>query len=315
MKDKVVSHRRFLQKMERDLDRDFSSGEYSSFISKFKMYSEQQVPDISFMEKFYESLSNEGRHDEVMEYALLQMNEGVGNYDVHMHHLLKSLLKQERYYEVIEFSDHLMEEDIPQRFRIDVAAFRHEAKRAMDEKVAQMRGPEVETRAVSISEFERMPAFEKMEFLRALIENLDVHHKDMMRKAVPAERDYTCLTFMLLYLRAIEDEEPISVLKMEQEIQVVPAELPELEESPLFNGVRRLVMEEVENRMPEFREAAEGMLMSHGVYCYPVFPPFDDEALYLGYMSELYGMLNLDHDLKADETVIEWIHQVERSMA
>ncbi|GAB3060559.1 hypothetical protein JCM19029_03970 [Salinicoccus sesuvii] len=301
--------------MERDLDHDFSNGEYSTFISKFKMYAEQQVPDISFMEKFYESLSNEDRHDEVMEYALLQMNEGVGNYDVHMHHLLKSLLKQERYFEVIEFSDHLMEEDIPQRFRIDVAAFRHEAKRAMDKKMAQVNEPETEARVVSISEFEQMPDFEKMEFLRGLIESLDVYNKDMIRKAVPAEHNYTCLTFMLLYLRAIEDQEPINVLKIGQEIEVVPAELPELEESPLFNNVRQLVMEEVENRIPEFRDAAEGMLMSHAVHCYPVFPSFDDEALYRGYMSELYDMLNLDHDLETDEAVIDWIRQVEQSMA
>ncbi|MFC3418304.1 hypothetical protein ACFOLA_02120 [Salinicoccus hispanicus] len=314
MKDKIVSHRRFLQKMERDLERDYQNGEYASFINKFRMYSEQQLPDISFMEKFYESLSYEDRHDEVMEYALLQMNEGVGNYDVHMHHLLKSLLKQERYFEVIEFSDHLMEEDIPQRFRIDVAAFRHEAKRAMDEKVAQMHEPEAETRIVSTSEYGEMPDFEKMEFLRDLIEDADAGHRDMVREALSVERNHTCLTFMLLYLRAIEDQEEISVLKMEQEIQVVPAELPELEESPLFSGVRKLVMEEVENRMPEFREAAEGMLMSHAVHCYPVFPSFDDEALYLGYMSELFGMLNLDHDFKADVAVVDWIRKVERSM-
>ncbi|MCG1009200.1 hypothetical protein J4760_03925 [Salinicoccus sp. ID82-1] len=314
MKDKVVSHRRFLQKMERDLDLDYRNGDYASFISKFRMYSDQQVPEISFMEKFYEALSYEDRHDEVMEYALLQMNEGAGNYDVHMHHLLKSLLKQERYFEVIEFSDHLMEEDIPQRFRIDVAAFRHEAKRAMDEKMEGLHAPEVEKPVVSSEAYRAMQSFEKIELLRGLIENEDIRHRDLVRGEMNTEMDYTCLTFMLLYLRTIEDRQPVVAEKMDAQLEVVPAELPTLEESPLLSGVRPLVMDEVENRMPEFREAAEGMLMSHAVHCYPIFPPFDDETLYLGYMSELFSMLNLDHDFEADASVIEWIRKVEGSM-
>ena len=146
MDDKVISHKRFLGKMKRDMETDHQNGDHEAFIAKFRRYEELGEPPIEVVEQFYRALSAIGKHDEIIDYALLQMNAGRGHYDVHMRHLLEGLLSQERYFEVVEFSDHLMKEEIPHEFRIEVAALRHRAKKAIDEKKAAIipEAPEVD---------------------------------------------------------------------------------------------------------------------------------------------------------------------------
>lgn len=312
MADKIISHRRFLGKMKRDMEADDQKGDHEAFISKFRRYEALGEPEIGLVERFYEALDAAGKHDEIIDYALLQMNAGRGHYDVHMRHLLEGLLSQERYFEVVEFSDHLMKEEIPHDFRIEVAALRHRAKKAIDEKKEAFipETPEVDTR-----DYQDMQPYERMDFLKRIIEAEDDRYVRLIREAAAAEKNHELLTFMLLYLRSVGDGEVLTVRKMGEQFDVIPRELPDLEAAGGFSLVSGRVMDEVEDRIPQFAESAAAMLMSHMLHCYPVEPPFGTDVLVHAYLAEILGMVNIEYEHDADADAVSWIRSLEQAIA
>ncbi|MEZ2456963.1 hypothetical protein ACBR55_00065 [Salinicoccus roseus] len=311
MDDKVISHRRFLDKMERDMEADRQNDDHAAFVDKFRRYEALLEPDIGLIEQFYRALSSIGKHDEIIDYALLQMNAGRGHYDVHMRHLLEGLLSQERYFEVVEFSDHLMKEEIPHDFRIEVAALRHRAKKAIDEK---KEAPMSETPEVDADSYNDMQSYERMDFLKQIIEEADDRYRELIRNAAAGEDNPELLTFMLLYLRTAGDGNVIAVHKMGERIEVVPGELHDLEEGP-FRSISARVIDEVEDRIPQFAESAAAMLMSHMLYCYPIEPPFGTEDMVAAYLEEILGMVNIEYEVAANPQAVSWIRALEQSIA
>jgi hypothetical protein len=75
----------------------------------------------------YETLLRSKRPGELVDYSLEQMNNGDGNYETHMVYMLQALSDMGNYEEVLEFSGHLLEEPIPQGFRIDILSLRQNA--------------------------------------------------------------------------------------------------------------------------------------------------------------------------------------------
>lgn len=314
MTDKVSSHRRFLKKAEHDLEKLFDNEEYASFIGRFSQYAKHADPEIELVEKYYESRLRTDDAGAIVDDALMSMNEGAGNYETHMYYLLTALIELGRYFEVIEFSDHLMAENIPQGFRIEVAALRHRAKKALDEKQEESgRGNEP---VVTADDFRAMLHYEKLEHLAQWTDGQDAEYMDLVRDALFKTEDYQLITFMLLYLNGTGDDRPVEIEKFNEKITVVPADLDTLETLELSRIVLSSVLSEMEERMPEFQESARAMVMSHIIHCYPLTPDINTDSLIDSYLLILHEMVNLVYEREsfAAEEAMEWIRSMESSI-
>ncbi|MHC0552251.1 hypothetical protein [Salinicoccus sp. CNSTN-B1] len=202
MDNNILSHRRFQKKMEQDLHALYEQGNARGFIMRFKEYERHHPASTTLTEYFYKSLGDEGRYDDIIDYSLIQMNEGFGNYDLHMKNLLEALLSQGRYYEVIEFSDQLMQEELPQEFRIEVAALRHRAKKALDDKEVRPNESYDETyQDMDEGSFREMPLHARLDFLKHLMDTGNGSYRMLIKSVIDSEQNLETITFMLLYLK------------------------------------------------------------------------------------------------------------------
>ena len=312
MPDKISSHSRFLKKTAQDMKQLYDEGEYSTYIGRYIQYRDHTAPELELIEKYYEARLRTDSADSIVDDALLAMNEGSGDYETHMYYLLSALIELGRYFEVIEFSDHLMGETIPQGFRIEVAALRHRAKKALDESRPEPSEPEV-----TPDDFRGMLQHEKLEALAKWTDEQNAKYTGLVRGLLPEAEDYQLITFMLLYLREAGDSTLVEFEKFGEKVELEPSGLGLLEETELSKVVLRGVLEEVEARMPEFHESARAMVMSHIIHCYPLTPDVNPDSLIDSYLLILHEMVNLEYERGsgADESALRWIRSMEESIA
>ena len=314
MADKVSTHMRFLRKAKRDLKTFYSRGDYKGYIERFDQYAGMTSPELEFIEKYYEALLKNNNEGIIVDTAMSAMNEDAGNYETHMYYMLISLLKQERYFEVIAFIDHLMEEEIPQGFRIELAALRHRAKKSLDDDSSAVTE---ELPKITGDDFNNKMHYEKLELLGEWTDEKNDHYRALIRNLVPVTDNNELLTFMLLFLREIGDRDAIEVNKFGVSHTIVPEHLQSIEEFELSSIVLYNVLSEVEYRMPELLEPARGMLMSHIIHCYPFAPDYNMEEITKAYLKILHDMVNLEYEnqKEVDGNVVEWIRFMESSIA
>lgn len=315
MTDKVSSHRRFLKKAEHDLKQLYTDAEYHFYIERFIQYIKYVEPELELVEKYYEARFKTDDAEVIVNDALMSMNEGTGNYETHMYYLLTALIELERYFEVIEFSDHLMGESIPQGFRIEIAALRHRAKKALDDKQEAFdveREPEV-----NADDFQNMFHYEKLEKLAEWTDGQNTRYMELVRDALAETKNYQLITFMLLYLKEVKDDRMVEIEKFDKKTSITPKNLDTLEDMELSKMVLSGVLQGMEERMPEFLESARAMVMSHIVHCYPLTPDINPDSLIDSYLLILHEMVNLEYEREsyAVEEALEWIRSMESSIA
>lgn len=315
MTDKITTHQRFLKKAEKDLVQLFKDSEFRTFIERYHHYIEVGTADIRLEEMFYESLDALREYEKVTDYALKKLNEGSGDYEMHMLELLKALNHQERYYEVINFSDHLMEENIPQGFRIDIAGLRHQAKKAIDNKMAgagDFREEEADELEVAEIDLENMSHQEILRMFSTFADEKNDKYKTFVLDALENIDDKDIVTFMLLYLKEIGHDGKVKHYKFGEAMEVNPVELPILEEVPMISEVEPEVLDVLESQAPQIVSEATLLMTSHAIFNYPKKLDFSSEEMIEGYLEYILDLLNVDHSYSAEDRVYEWIVEMEQ---
>lgn len=316
MTDKITTHQRFLKKAEKDLVQLFKDSHYTDFIKRYYHFISMSTPEISLEEMFYESLDALQQYDKVTDYALMRLNEGIGDYETHMIELLKALNHQERYYEVINFSDHLMEENIPQGFRIDVANLRHQAKKAIDDKRAGADDVSEEKKhdepEVSDINLEKMTHQEILRMFSTFADEKNDKYEQFVLDELENINDKDIVTFMLLYLKEIGYDAKVKHYKFGKAEEINPSDLPILEEVPLINEVEPAVLDVLESQAPQIVSEATLLMTSHAIFNYPKALDFSTDEMIEGYLEYILDLLNVDHSYRADERVHEWIVEMEQ---
>ncbi|WP_462420897.1 hypothetical protein [Salinicoccus sp. Marseille-QA3877] len=316
MADKITTHQRFLKKAEKDLVQLFKDSEFKTFIERYYHYIGMSATDIRLEEMFYESLDALNEYEKMSDYALMKLNEGSGDYEMHMLELLKALIHQERYYEVINFSDHLMEENIPQGFRIDVAALRHQAKKAIDNKKAGALEPAEEKASEKLEvediDLENMSHQEILRMFSTFADEKNDKYEDFVLDALENISDKDIVTFMLLYLKEIGYNNKVKHFKFGKAEEVNPSELPILEEVPLISEVEPEVLDVLESQAPQIVSEATLLMTSHAIFNYPKNLEFSSEEMIEGYLVYILDLLNVDHSFSAKDRVYEWIVKMEQ---
>lgn len=309
MDNKLTSHHKFISKIERDLKAYYDAGDDKRFMQTFNKYTELTEPSETIEEILYETLLRTNRQGELVDYSLEQMNNGDGDYETHMVYMLKGLLEMGNYEEVLEFSEHLLEESLPQSFRIDILTVRQYAAN----KIRGMIIDEAPT--VSPEEFEALNLFEKLEFVESITEKSDITYSGLIKNAYDKTERKELQTAMLLYLRSVRYNGTLTIEKCGIKMDINPSKLAVLEEYFFVKEILPKVVSEVEQFNPSFTEAATELLMGHAIYMYPVKPDFDITAVADAYIARIQAMLGMDDIQNADAEILNWLEEIERDIA
>ena len=309
MDNKVTSHQRFIKKFERDLKSYFESGDHDRFLKTFNRYTAPTEPSEHAEEMLYETLLQANRQGELVDYTLEQMNSGDGNYETHMVYMLKALNDMGNYEEVLEFSSHLLDEPIPQGFRIDILSLRQHAAN-------KLRGIFTDkTPDVTRETFDSYHLFQKLEFLEQITETHDLAYIDLIIEVFDETKRNELQTAMLLYLHSVRYNGTLKIEKCGVKMAVKPSELTQLEDYFMIDDVLQKVVDEVEAFNPSFTEAAKELIMGHAIYMYPVNPGFTSNAFVSAYLSRIEAMLGMEESAAADKEVVDWLDKLEREIA
>lgn len=307
----MQSHPKFKAKFERDLKALYADKKYEEFINGFRQYKKLNTPDDTLVIYYYESLMHERLYFIVVNYALERMHEGEGNYEDNTEYMLKAMLEDKRYEEIIDFSNHLMREVIPHRFRMMIQELRQDATNAIEdmrrERSAKRKKKEVIDDLIDKETFIKYSDEHKLNFLKKIIEQEAVVYRDLVRDLIPGISSHMVITMMLIYLKTIEDTEQLEVSKDEHAFTVTPSELPVLEATRLGGGVRQAVKDRIESESPDLVDVMDALVISVLMQIYPFDPPFDDDELVSGFVTLGLEMVNIPHEYESNESVLEWI--------
>lgn len=309
MDNKVTTHQRFIKKFERDLKAYFDSGDYDQFLKTFNKYTDISEPSERAEEMLYETLLKANRPGELVDYSLEQMNNGDGVYETHMVYMLQALVDMGSYEEVLEFSGHLLDEPIPQGFRIDVLSLRQHAAN-------KLRGIYIDKEPnVSKETFDSYNLFQQLEFVERITETHDLAYTDLIIEAFDKDTRNELQTAMLLYLHSVRYNGTLTIEKCGITMTVQPSKLTTLEAYFIVKDILPGVVEAVEAFNPSFTEAARELVMGHAIYMYPVNPDFSNEALVKAYVSRIEEMLGMEQSSEADTEIKTWLDNLEREIA
>lgn len=309
MDSKVTTHHRFIKKFERDLKAHYDAGDNARFLKTFNRYTGLTKPSEHAEELLYETLLRAGRPAELVDYSLEQMNNGDGDYETHMVYMLQALSDMGNYEEVLEFSGHLLDEPIPQGFRVDILSLRQNAAN-------KLRGMFKEQEpAIGKDEFDRMNLFQQLEFVQKITETNDITYMNMILESFLETERNELQTAMLLYLRSVRANGTLTIEKCGVELTVRPSELDNLEQYFIVKDVLPKVTEEVEQFNPSFKEAATELIMGHAIYMYPVQPGFTADAVIKAYAECIEEMLGMPASYDADPEVKHWLNEIELDIA
>ncbi|CEA00599.1 hypothetical protein BN1048_01014 [Jeotgalicoccus saudimassiliensis] len=309
MDSKVTTHHRFIKKFERDLKAHYDAGDNARFLKTFNRYTGLTKPSEHAEELLYETLLRAGRPAELVDYSLEQMNNGDGDYETHMVYMLQALSDMGNYEEVLEFSGHLLDEPIPQGFRVDILSLRQNAAN-------KLRGMFKEQEpAIGKDEFDRMNLFQQLEFVQKITETNDITYMNMILESFLETERNELQTAMLLYLRSVRANGTLTIEKCGVELTVRPSELDNLEQYFIVKDVLPKVTEEVEQFNPSFKEAATELIMGHAIYMYPVQPGFTADAVIKAYAERIEEMLGMPASYDADPEVKHWLNEIELDIA
>lgn len=293
----------------------YKDGSYDDYITQFKHYSDMASPGYRLEEMYYESMAEMEKYEMVTEYALTMMNQGSGNYELHMMQMLKALNRMERFYEVLNFSDQLMAEDIPQAFRIDVASERHQAKLKLDEAIEE-RDHASELPEAEEVDLSKMSPQETLQFVGTIAEKADGRYQTLILEALPGYKSKEIVTFMLLYLRAVGHNREVEHFKFDEADVVTPDELPDLEGVKLVQYVLPPVLDHLETKAPQMVDQAKMLIMSHAIYSYPRdFTDVTNEDMAAAYIAYILDLINVEHNFEPSADALSWIGQLEDDVA
>ena len=309
MDNKVTTHHRFVKKFERDLKAYYDAADDTKFLKTFNKYTTLSEPSEHIEEMLYETLLRANRPGELVDYALEQMNNGDGDYETHMVYMLQALSDMGNYEEVLEFSSHLLEEPIPQGFRVDILSLRQNAANKLRGMLAEMEP------VIGKDEFHKMNLFQQLEFVEKIAETHDITYMNLIMEAFKETERNELQTAMLLYLRSVRANGTLTIEKCGVTMTAKPSGLSSLEEYFIVKDVLPKVLDEVEQFNPSFTEAATELIMGHAIYMYPVQPEFTAEAVVKAYAERMEDMLGMPASYGAEPEVKNWLDQIERDIA
>lgn len=309
MDNKVTTHHRFVKKFERDLKAYYDAGDDMHFLKTFNKYMDLSEPSELAEEMLYETLLRAKRPGELVDYSLEQMNNGDGDYETHMVYMLQALSDMGNYEEVLEFSGHLLEEPIPQGFRVDILSLRQNASNKLRGMLAASEP------VISKEDFDKFNLFQQLEFIEKITESHDITYTDFIIEAFDKTERNELQTAMLLYLRSVRSNGTLTIEKCGVKMTVKPSELTSLEDYFIARDVLPKVLDEVEQFNPSFTEATTELIMGHAIYMYPVQPDFTSDAVVKAYSERIEEMLGMEPSYEADPNVKRWLSEIENDIA
>ncbi|WHY82480.1 tetratricopeptide repeat protein [Siminovitchia fortis] len=243
--------------------------------------------DMALAVAYYES----GDYQKAKEKTEDMLHKGIGDYYEIIDLYLMILMQLNMHEQVVHTLETLFEEQhVPPEKREHYQTLLKFSKRTLDNK-EHNGGPSQKS---AESGFGKGGFREQLIFISGLAnKNIQPYKASLLNLLKDSQAHPFLQTAALNVLREHQVQTPVQVKKFDYDSAVIPSELPDLMEMPLYQAVIAKLNEELENENPVLLEQLEEMILRHQFLLFPFeFTPSNPAlwaAAYRGFGHEMYG--------------------------
>lgn len=254
----------------------------------FETYEQHFEMDDDLSIKKCEVLKSCGYYLELREEASKLLNQGHPFYDKIVIYFVESLYFLEQYQTVVEIINQIKDENIEHATRMALLPIQDMAKEKLNQR--QLKASEV-LRTFQETQFE--------EQINLLIDLID-HHLGIFNLTLAQIIENEVLhpnvqSLILEYLRLSEWSAEVKFNKIDENITVIPTELPGIERTNFTQNIIPKVIDQLEIDSPASIELAKSLLNQHAIIMYPItLNDINDDVLVACYLKLLSERFNID---------------------
>ncbi|MCD8796239.1 hypothetical protein [Mammaliicoccus sciuri] len=254
----------------------------------FETYEQHFEMDDELSIKKCEVLKSCGYYLELREEASILLNQGHPFYDKIVIYFVESLYFLEQYQTVVEIINQIKDENIEHATRMALLPIQDMAKEKLNQR--QLKASEV-LRTFQETQFE--------EQINLLIDLID-HHLGIFNLTLAQIIENEVLhpnvqSLILEYLRLSEWSAEVKFNKIDENITVIPTELPGIERTNFTQNIIPKVIDQLEIDSPASIELAKSLLNQHAIIMYPItLNDIKDDVLVACYLKLLSERFNID---------------------
>ncbi len=254
----------------------------------FETYEQHFEMDDDLSIKKCEVLKSCGYYLELREESSILLNQGHPFYDKIVIYFVESLYFLEQYQTVVEIINQIKDENIEHATRMALLPIQDMAKEKLNQR--QLKASEV-LRTFQETQFE--------EQINLLIDLID-HHLGIFNLTLAQIIENEVLhpnvqSLILEYLRLSEWSAEVKFNKIDENITVIPTELPGIERTNFTQNIIPKVIDQLEIDSPASIELAKSLLNQHAIIMYPItLNDINDDVLVACYLKLLSERFNID---------------------
>lgn len=322
MRKKVITHPRFINKLERDLKRVFHKEDYEKFINLFHELLSLESPDDHLVEMYYASLFNLEKYEEALMFSeiMFQKANEVGDNTIHLLMILTSLEKLEKYDELLQWTKLIKNTDyegeIDPLFFDSVETLEQLAKEKAEGEEEFL--PKVEMSQDIETALKSKSIDTRLQALETLIEREDDSYATLVNDMYKDEPFRVVQSMMIAYLKTVDfKDEPIVLNKFYENFKAYTSEFKTFEKQAKLNKTIEWIVElgatTFEDNEDKIEQTIE-MFINISMLWYPYDVPFSPKQIATGFIS--YTRV-LNDEMKVEKFVggvADWIMTVESEM-
>lgn len=284
----IIPFPKLKKQLVNNINRAIQNEQFNEAYELFETYEQHFEMDDNLALTKCEVLKSCGFYLELREEASILLNHGHPNYDKIVIYFVESLYFLEQYQTVVEIINQIKDEHIEHATRMALLPIQDMAK----EKLNQ--------RQLKVSEI--LKVFQETQFeeqIKLLIDLID-HHLGIFNLTLAQIIENESLhpnvqSLILEYLRLSEWSAEVHFNKLDQEITVVPTELPGIERTNFTKNIIPKVIDQLEIDSPSSIELAKSLLNQHAIIMYPItLNDINENHLVACYLKLLSERFNID---------------------
>ena len=215
------------------------------------------------------------------------MKQGYQQYDTLMIYYVESLSGLKQYHQAVEVINQVIDE-------VQAHATRMRLLPIKDFAMSQIASLNEEA-AERLKYFTQLSVREQIQTLLRLLDSGTYNYAATIASLLMHEPFKSNVqSLMLEYLRFASYDNRVTVQKLDQTIEVLPAALPGVDDTPLHQIVMPQVVTHMENHMPTMVDAVHKMMHHHAILLYPldIFKMYPEHIWVKGYIRYFKMMLS-----------------------
>lgn len=259
----IIPFPRSKDKLIRDIKMAYNQGDLEEMYSLFDNYEEHFELDETLSLLKCSMLYRMNHFLELREEAIILLKQGFTNYDELVIYYVESLNGLGQYFEAIEVIDQIIDEVQNHKTRMELLPLKSYALSQLEQHNAQV--------ASQLQQFDTLEIRDQINTILTLIDNSQYCYKDTVASLLNnTDIRNNVISIMLEYLRFAQYEEVVHISKFNQNLSLVPKDLPGLEHTTMKQQVIPEVVKCLDDEGTQLLEEALHVMNNHAILLYPI---------------------------------------------